>query len=216
MKILAAGSAFVLCAGLAVAQEPRVFKGNAVTESNLVEALTPSPQFQTRSIRVRKDDEPAAKPPSASLLITFQTDSTALTAESKSALDVVARALAKDQLASYSFVVEGHADPRGSHEHNLHLSQGRADTVREYLVSKHGLKEARLKAVGKGDTEPLNSKDPKAPENRRVTFVTVTAGRKHPMETGRLLLRCLQYYSPQSRRPRGRGGRKPTCRARSP
>jgi len=173
MKILAAGSAFVLCAGLAAAQEPRVLKGSAITESNLVEALTPSPEFQTRSIRVRKD-EPAAKPPSAALLITFETDSTALTTESKSALDVVARALARDQLASYSFVVEGHADPRGSHDHNLRLSQGRANTVREYLVSKHGLKEARLKAVGKGDAEPLNSKDPKAPENRRVTFVTVT------------------------------------------
>jgi len=171
MNILAVGSAFVLCAGLAVAQEPKVLKGNAVTESNLIEALTP-PKFQTRSIRVTKDEP--VKAPSASLLITFQTNSTTLTDESKSALDVVARALAKDQLATYSFIVEGHADPRGGHEHNLHLSQGRADTVREYLVSKHGLKEARLKAVGKGDAEPLNAKDPAAPENRRVTFVTVT------------------------------------------
>jgi outer membrane protein OmpA-like peptidoglycan-associated protein len=172
MKILAVGSAFLLCAGLAVAQEPKVFKGNAVTESNLIEALTPTPQLRTRSIRVTKDEP--AKAPSASLLITFETNSTALTGESKSALDVVARALAKDQLATYSFIVEGHADPRGSHEYNLHLSQMRADTVREYLVSKHGLKEARLKAVGKGDAEPLNANDPKAPENRRVTFVTVT------------------------------------------
>ncbi|HEX5357608.1 MAG TPA: OmpA family protein [Aquabacterium sp.] len=151
-----------------------VLKGKAVTETNLIDALTPEEPVVTRSLRVQRDTpgQQAARKPSASLLITFETNSADLTPQAKKQLDVVAAALRNNKLADYGFNVEGHADPRGTHDINLSLSQQRAESVRNYLISAHSIDAKRLKAVGKGDSEVLNAKDPAAVENRRVTIVT--------------------------------------------
>ena len=109
---------------------------------------------------------------SASLLVTFLTSSSELTASAKQQLDVVGAALKNTRLAPYRFTVEGHADPRGDRQTNLVLSQHRAGSVRSYLVDSHGIDPARLIAEGKGDREVLNRTFPAAPENRRVTIVT--------------------------------------------
>ncbi|MFT3858216.1 MAG: OmpA family protein [Aquabacterium sp.] len=153
---------------------PTVLKGKAVTEGNLIDALTPEEPVVTRSLRVQRDTpgQQAARKPSASLLITFETNSADLTPGAKKQLDVVAAALRNNKLAEYSFNVEGHADPRGTHDLNLSLSQQRADSVRNYLISHHGIDAKRLKAVGKGDSELMNADNPAAVENRRVTIVT--------------------------------------------
>jgi outer membrane protein OmpA-like peptidoglycan-associated protein len=113
-----------------------------------------------------------AAPGRASLLITFATDSSQLTAGAMQQLDTVAKALQSDQLAGLSFRVEGHADPRGGAEHNLRLSQARAEAVVAYLVQRHGVQPARLSAEGKGSSELMVPDWPAAPENRRVTLVT--------------------------------------------
>jgi OOP family OmpA-OmpF porin len=152
-----------------------VLKGKSVTEDNLVDALSPPDTVVTRSLRVQRDNAPgqqAARKPSASLLITFETASATLTPQAKKQLDVVAAALRNDKLAEYNFNVEGHADPRGGHETNLSLSQQRADSVMAYLVNAHKIDAKRLKATGKGDSELLNKDNPAAEENRRVTIVT--------------------------------------------
>lgn len=152
-----------------------VLRGSNVTESNLLDALTPDPEpVVTRSLKVTRDGAPAApaRKPSASLLITFETNSASLTVPARKQLDVVAAALKNDRLAEYGFNVEGHADPRGDAEANLILSQHRAESVRDYLVSSHGIAAERLKAEGHGDRNLLNPKVPAAPENRRVTIVT--------------------------------------------
>jgi flagellar motor protein MotB len=57
---------------------------------------------------------------------------------------------------------------------NRQLSQERAEAVRMYLVSAQHVPAERLKAVGKGDSEPMNTRDVAAAENRRVTIVTNT------------------------------------------
>jgi len=171
-----------------------VLRGKAVTESNVLQALTPGPattpppaadgdvdvSVRTRSLKVEADGPPSSKvlapkkKPSASLLITFETNSAALTARSKEQLDVVAAALKNDKLKNFTFNVEGHADARGSSEANRQLSQERAEAVRMYLVSAQQVPADRLKAVGKGDSEPMNTRDVAAAENRRVTIVTNT------------------------------------------
>jgi len=92
---------------------------------------------------------------------------------------VVGKALNTNKLAAFNFVIEGHADPRGSPQLNWRLSEGRAAQVRQYLVVNHGIRAERLKAVGKGDQEPLNPGDPAAPENRRVTFVNLFEATEH-------------------------------------
>jgi OOP family OmpA-OmpF porin len=45
--------------------------------------------------------------------------------------------------------------------------------VVSYLSTEHGIARERLKAVGKGDSEPFNAQQPGAPENRRVTITTL-------------------------------------------
>jgi len=179
-----AATALALAAGLllgaAHAQEgaagTTVLRGGDVNSEKLIEVLTPPPQVKTRSLRVdRESSKPAAvRRPSASLLITFRTNSTELTPAAQQQLDVVAAALKSDKLQSYHFELEGHADRRGSTETNLSLSQGRAESVRDYLVRTHGIDAARLAPVGKGDAEPLNKAVVAAPENRRVTIITRT------------------------------------------
>jgi OOP family OmpA-OmpF porin len=174
--LIALALAFVtsLASAQAHAADP-VLKGSKVTESNLLDALTPDPEpVVTRSLKVTRDGAPTvpARKPSASLLITFETNSADLTAPAKKQLDVVAAALKNDRLTEYSFNVEGHADPRGDSDTNLALSQQRADSVREYLISAHGIAADRLKAEGRGDRDLLNRKVPSAAENRRVTIVT--------------------------------------------
>ena len=158
----------------ATAQSPQVLRGEEITESVLVEALTPTPpQLLTRGIRRNAATAAAPKPAKAALLITFETNATILTAEAKHALDIVGQALNTSKLASFNFIIEGHADPRGSAERNLRLSEGRAEAVKQYLVENQSVTPERLQAVGKGDREPLNAANPAAPENRRVTFVNM-------------------------------------------
>jgi outer membrane protein OmpA-like peptidoglycan-associated protein len=176
--LLRSASVLALAAGLSLANAEGpgapVLKGKAVTENNLIDALTPEEHIVTRSLRVQRDNpgQQAARKPSASLLITFETNSADLTPQAKKQLDVVAAALNNNKLAEYSFNVEGHADPRGTHDANMSLSQQRAESVRQYLVSAHSIDAKRLKAVGKGDSEQINADNPAAPENRRVTIVT--------------------------------------------
>jgi outer membrane protein OmpA-like peptidoglycan-associated protein len=85
------------CAALACAQPANttVLKGKAVTENNLLDALTPDEPVVTRSLRVQRDSpgQQAARKPSASLLITFATNSATLSSEAKKQLDVVATTL---------------------------------------------------------------------------------------------------------------------------
>jgi outer membrane protein OmpA-like peptidoglycan-associated protein len=149
-----------------------VLQGDAVTESALIDALAPPPApVLTRGLKVNAAPPEGPKPAKAALLITFNTNSTAITPEAKRDLDIVGKALNTSKLVEYVFVIEGHADPRGSAEANLRLSQGRAEAVRRYLVSAQNVREERLKAIGKGDREPLDPANPAAPENRRITFV---------------------------------------------
>jgi|SRR5687768_7227858 outer membrane protein OmpA-like peptidoglycan-associated protein len=157
----------------AAAQTTKVLRGSEITESALIEALSPEGGIRTRSFKVLRDEPGAAEQAAkASMLITFHTNSADLTPEARQSLDVVGRALNMNKLASYDFIIEGHADPRGGPDFNQWLSQARAQTVRDYLVQNHHIDENRLSAVGKGDRELLDKENLVAPENRRVTIVT--------------------------------------------
>ncbi|MEY2689010.1 MAG: hypothetical protein RL375_3208 [Pseudomonadota bacterium] len=160
----------------AAPSKAEVLKGADVTPDNLVDALAPPEAAPvTRGLRIERDRPAggsAAKRTAVSLLITFLTNSSTLTAPSRQQLDTLAAALKDDRLLSRKFTIEGHADPRGNERANLVLSQQRAESVRQYLVTSHGVGAERLFSVGKGSTELMNSDDVTAPENRRVTIVT--------------------------------------------
>ncbi len=67
--------------------------------------------------------------------------------------------------------VEGHASAEGDDDHNLRLSDRRANAVMKYLVD-HGIAKGMLEARGHGETRPIadNDTDDGREKNRRVEF----------------------------------------------
>jgi outer membrane protein OmpA-like peptidoglycan-associated protein len=68
--------------------------------------------------------------------------------------------------------IQGHTDNRGSAQHNMDLSQSRAESVRQWLID-HGVEASRLEAKGYGQTRPLvpNITPANRARNRRVQFI---------------------------------------------
>lgn len=116
-------------------------------------------------------ESPAKQLASLSVMITFETNSAELTQKARQALDKIGQSM--KQISDSEFVIEGHADLRGTYELNQRLSTARADAVVSYLATVHGIDPDRLSAVGKSYTELFDKKNPIAPENRRVTFVRI-------------------------------------------
>jgi outer membrane protein OmpA-like peptidoglycan-associated protein len=74
-------------------------------------------------------------------------------------------------------LIEGHTDSVGADAYNLALSDRRAKSVFDYLTSR-GVDPARLKSVGKGETDPVadNSTEEGRQENRRVLLIRTDTG----------------------------------------
>jgi OOP family OmpA-OmpF porin len=85
-------------------------------------------------------------------------------------LDELAVALTDNP--QYSIQIIGHTDNKGSASANQKLSEGRANEVMKYLISKNVAPE-RITALGKGMTEPIadNSTEEGRATNRRVEFI---------------------------------------------
>ncbi|MBL4756859.1 MAG: peptidoglycan-associated lipoprotein Pal [Rhizobiales bacterium] len=103
----------------------------------------------------------------------FQTDSTSLTDASKVTLAKQAEWLNK--YPTYSILIEGHADERGTREYNLALGARRATSTRNYLVSR-GVSASRLRTISFGKERPVAVCDDIScwSQNRRA--VTVLEG----------------------------------------
>jgi peptidoglycan-associated lipoprotein len=83
----------------------------------------------------------------------FDTDSTELTAQSRATLDKQAQWLTT--YSQYSqFTIEGHADERGTREYNIALGARRAQTVRDYLISR-GIASSRMHTISYGKERPV-------------------------------------------------------------
>ncbi len=67
--------------------------------------------------------------------------------------------------------VSGHTDDRGNDDYNQKLSEDRAKSVKEYMVSK-GVDASRIETRGAGESEPRESNKKKAgrAKNRRIEF----------------------------------------------
>jgi len=73
----------------------------------------------------------------------------------------------------YKLEIEGHTDSTGTDAHNQKLSQSRAESVRDFLVSQ-GIPEARIPSTqGFGRTKPIAPNDTRVnrEKNRRVDIV---------------------------------------------
>jgi outer membrane protein OmpA-like peptidoglycan-associated protein len=103
--------------------------------------------------------------------VLFVTGKAELSPLARQKLNDVATAL-KEVDPDKSIVVEGHTDSQGSDESNLALSEQRARSVRDYLVSQ-GVAQERITAKGLGETQPLATNDTSEgrANNRRVEIV---------------------------------------------
>ena len=164
--------------------------------SQLIQSLTPNSSMTTRGIRlggqppaVAKPGTEAstggmAKPPAAqpmanqgqaNLSVPFASGSTTISPAAARVLDQLGEALASPKLAEFKFRVEGHTDTVGAPEMNKTLSDQRAASVADYLVTKFNIDRSRLTPVGMGEDGLLVATGPGVANsaNRRVLVVNL-------------------------------------------
>ena len=106
----------------------------------------------------------------------FESDQTDLTPTAIATLDKQAQWLAR--YPRHTFLVEGHADERGTREYNFSLGSRRSQVVREYLASR-GVSSARMRTVSYGKERPVavcNDISCWSQNRRAVTVLDAGAG----------------------------------------
>jgi OOP family OmpA-OmpF porin len=101
--------------------------------------------------------------------VLFEQSKTTLLPESYAELDLVVAFLKANP--NVHIELSGHTDNRGVPFQNVKLSQGRVDTVRDYLVSQ-GIDRKRISGKGYGGSKPIASNNTEETRrlNRRVEF----------------------------------------------
>lgn len=109
-------------------------------------------------------------------IVNFAFDSAALTASGKANLDKLSEVLKNNPDTNIN--IYGHTDSKGTDAYNQGLSERRAASVKNYLVSK-GIASSRMFAMGVGEKEPVATNDTEAgrAQNRRVEFA-ITANQE--------------------------------------
>lgn len=102
--------------------------------------------------------------------VLFPTNSSYLSEAAKKRIAAVANVI-KDEQAN-NIMVAGHSDKTGTATYNQWLSEKRAVSVKNFLVSQ-GIPANRIKTAGLGDTKPIGDNKTKEGRllNRRVEIV---------------------------------------------
>ena len=102
----------------------------------------------------------------------FDFDKDSLKPEGKQVLDQVAQQA--DSINLETVFATGHTDSIGSEAYNQNLSERRANTVKQYLVSR-GIAADRIYSEGKGELQPVASNKTREgrAQNRRVELEIV-------------------------------------------
>ncbi len=149
------------------------------TTTDIVCALDPQCKRPlTRDIRgVTVTKGPNGEDPlSVNLYVNFDFDSADLTSDARITLDRLGYALVDDRLKSFSFMIEGHTDAKGSDDYNQKLSERRAEAVRQYLTAQFGIDANRLAARGFGKQRLFDPSRPEDGVNRRVQVLNTSVG----------------------------------------
>ena len=103
----------------------------------------------------------------------FETDSSALTPQARATLDRQVQWLS--QYPNYAFVLEGHADERGTREYNIALGARRAAAVRDYMIAR-GVAANRMRTISFGKERPVAVCDDISCWSQNRRSVTVLEG----------------------------------------
>jgi outer membrane protein OmpA-like peptidoglycan-associated protein len=163
----------------------------AASAGNLVDQLT-GPETPTDidlvalrqqaadRIKARADASPLKRPPIAPQLIkltqlrfdvVFDPDSSLIRPGSYGMIGSLADALSDPKLQPYKFLIVDHTESGGRRDFNLALSQRRADSIRDVLVSTFKISGKRLVALGLGEEQLQDSNKPAAPVNARAQII---------------------------------------------
>ena len=165
----------------------------AVTADDIIDRLSgleATPDLNVAALRQRAlervkskaDAVPLKRPPIAAELlqlprfmveVQFDPDASTIRPESYQTLGRIADALCHSTLLPYGFLIVGRTDSTGKREYNLTLSQKRADSIRDALVTTFKISSKRLQAVGLGEEQLQDSAHPAAPINLQLQIVTV-------------------------------------------
>jgi outer membrane protein OmpA-like peptidoglycan-associated protein len=140
-----------------------------LTPENIVYGLTPKRG-------VKEVIVPGGQPlPTLAIDVVFATNSAAISQASLKNLNSIGEALKAPELAGSRIQIEAHTDSRGSDQLNMKLSQRRANSVKDYLVSRYHIAPERLVAGGRGESEPIadNNTPEGRQKNRRVELVNL-------------------------------------------
>jgi outer membrane protein OmpA-like peptidoglycan-associated protein len=149
----------------------------------LQQAQAQRQQIEQRLLAITQSLEGMAIQPQADRLVMtlngavlFKHNSAELLPIARERLREVATVL-KDYQEGNQIVIEGYTDSKGSEEYNRQLSEKRAKSVRDYLVSE-GVSESVVSAVGRGEENPVasNASAEGRANNRRVEIVISQAG----------------------------------------
>jgi len=131
---------------------------------------------RTRGLNLNEREELATiakDKPNIDLEITFDYNSSNISAKSMAAVQTLGRALTNPDLKGSTFVVAGHTDAIGGEAYNQDLSERRADTIKRFLIDNYGINGTDLVTVGYGKDKPKDPNAPMDPINRRVQVVNM-------------------------------------------
>ena len=102
--------------------------------------------------------------------IRFAVNSDVIEPASFAIIDQVGKVLVSNP--NVNLKITGHTDSDGEDADNLALSINRANSVKTYLITKHGISGSRLSIDGKGESSPVqaNTTAQGKAANRRVEF----------------------------------------------
>ncbi|MCC6344368.1 MAG: OmpA family protein [Bryobacterales bacterium] len=104
--------------------------------------------------------------------IYFETNSAAMSPDSRAVVDEIGSFMRAYENTIVD--IDGNSDSTGSRELNMELSRRRAETVKNYLMTKYGYPAARMRTAGNGPDKPIASNDtPEGRDKNRRTDIKV-------------------------------------------
>jgi len=137
-------------------------------------ATAPLPVSECKPTAEQGFDLAAHLPGGMQPIVYFDFNKSGIKSEGYAVLDEVAVVLTK-KLPSAVILVVGHTDNTGTEKYNAGLSLRRAEAVKRYLITKHGIAPDRISAEGYGEMAPADTNETEEgrAHNRRASVAGI-------------------------------------------
>ena len=184
---LVLGASTLLALPIAPGRAQTAMSSGDIIEKLAVEAesdidLAALKQQAADRIKARADAQPQKRPPIVPQLtklpqirfdVVFDQDSSLIRPASYQTIGSIADALTDPKLRPYRYLIVDHVESAGRRDHNLILSQRRAESVRDVLVNTFKVSPKRLQALGLGEEQLQDVNRPASPANARVQLIAI-------------------------------------------